>query len=216
MRACLEFQASGGVRFGVDFAPYMVTKRFTSAARQIRVCVVFRPMGDEQTRVGAVLGKKAEPRHAVHPMGAGHGSGWAPKEKRQRRSNEGFASSLLDIACSLLECGSSLLEIASSLLECASLSGSAADCIARIRGVSSGALLRAIDHLDSGDHLVSPACEPEERANARRYPPYPELGAASVAGLSPVTPRSSRTTRGGQVHVFLGICVCVSLGPVFK
>jgi len=87
MRACLEFHAPGGVLFGVDFAPYMVTKRFASAARQIRVCVVFRPMGDEQTRVGAVLGKKAEPRHAVHPMGAGHGSGRAPKEKRQRRLN---------------------------------------------------------------------------------------------------------------------------------
>ena len=55
--ACLEFHAPGGVRFGVDFAPYMVTKRFASAARQIRVCVVF------------------------HPMGAGHGSGQAPKKK---------------------------------------------------------------------------------------------------------------------------------------
>ena len=30
-------------------------------------------LGVEQTRVGAVLGRKAEPRHAVHPMRAGHG-----------------------------------------------------------------------------------------------------------------------------------------------
>ena len=81
MRACLEFHAPGGVRFGVDFAPYMVTKRFASAARQIRVCVVFCPMGVEQTRVGAVLGRKAEPRHAVYPMRAGHG--------REDRAREG-------------------------------------------------------------------------------------------------------------------------------
>ena len=81
MRACLEFHAPGGVRFGVDFAPYLVTKRFASAACQIRVCVVFCPMGVEQTRVGAVLGRKAEPRHAVHPMRAGHG--------REDRAQEG-------------------------------------------------------------------------------------------------------------------------------
>ena len=31
-----------------------------------------RPMGDEQTRVGAVLGKKAEPGHTVHPVACSH------------------------------------------------------------------------------------------------------------------------------------------------
>ena len=79
--------------------------------------------------------------------------------------------------------------IASSLLESVSLSGSAADCIARIQGVSSGALLRAVDHLNSGDHLVSPACEPEERANARRYPPYLVLGATSCCGFESRYPK---------------------------
>ena len=84
MQACLESHVPGGVRFGVDFAPYMVTKRFALAARQIRLCVVFRPMGDEHTRVGAVLGKKAEPRHTIHPMGAGHeGADRAPKDGRK-------------------------------------------------------------------------------------------------------------------------------------
>ena len=175
MQACLEFHASGGVHFGVDFAPYMVTKRFASAACQIRVCVVFRPLGNEQTRVGAVPGKKAELRHAVNPMGAGHGSGQAPKRKATKKKQRIIASSLL--------------ECASSLLECASLSGSAADCIARIRGVSSGALLRAVDPLNSGDHLVSSACEPEERANARRYPPYLVLGAASCCGFESRYPK---------------------------
>ena len=86
MRACLEFHAPGGMRFGVDFAPYMVTKRFALAARQIRVCVVFRLMGDKQTRVGTVLGKKAELRHAVHPMGAGHGQ--EDRARKDRRRNE--------------------------------------------------------------------------------------------------------------------------------
>ena len=166
MRACLEFHAPGGVRFSVDFAPYMVTKRFTSAACQIRVCIVFCPMGDEQTRVRAVLGKKAEPRHAVHPMGAGHGSGRAPKATKKKQR---------------------LIE--SNLLECTSLSGSAAECIARIRGVSAGALLRAVDHTNSGDHLVSPACEPEGRANARRYPLYLVLGAASCCGFESRYPK---------------------------
>ena len=164
MWACLEFHASGGVRFGVDFAPYMVTKPFASAARQIGVCVIFCPMGEEQTRAAAVLGKKAEPRHAVHPMGAGEGSGRAPKEKRQRRSNEGFGrvcSSARRVCSSARPvCSSARRDcsrFALSLLECTSLSGSAADCIARIRGVSSGTLLRAVDHLNSGDHLMSPA-----------------------------------------------------------
>ena len=85
---------------------------------------------------------------------------------------------------------SSLLECASSLLKCASLSGSAADCIARIRGVSCGALLRAVNHFNSGDHLVSPACEPEEHANARRYPPYLVLGAPSCCGLESRYPKN--------------------------
>ena len=55
MRACVEFHASGGV----DFAPNMVTKRFVLAWRQIRVCIIFHPMGDAQTRARAVLCKKA-------------------------------------------------------------------------------------------------------------------------------------------------------------
>ena len=38
----------------------------------------------------------------------------------------------------------------------ARLSGSAADCIPRIGGVSSGALQRAVDRFIGGDHLVSP------------------------------------------------------------
>jgi len=61
MRACVEFHAPGGVRFAVDFAPNMVTKRFALAACQIRVCVIFHPMGDARTKPGAVLFKKAEP-----------------------------------------------------------------------------------------------------------------------------------------------------------
>ena len=65
---------------GVDFAPNMVTKRFVLAACQIRVCVIFHPMGDARTKTGAVLLKKAEPRHAVHPMGAGDG-GADPAQK---------------------------------------------------------------------------------------------------------------------------------------
>ena len=36
------------------------------------------------------------------------------------------------------------------------LSGSAADCIPRFGGVSSGVLQRAVDHFIKGDHLVSP------------------------------------------------------------
>ena len=83
--ACLEFHAPGGVRFGVDFAPYLVIKRFASAARQIMVCVVFCPMGVEQTRVGAILGRKAEPRHAVHPMRAGHGREDRPREREKEQ-----------------------------------------------------------------------------------------------------------------------------------
>ena len=64
--------------------PNMVTKRFALAARQIRICIIFRPMGDEQTRAVAVFGKKAEPRHAIHPMGAGHGGAdRAPKDGRK-------------------------------------------------------------------------------------------------------------------------------------
>ena len=71
MRACawVEFHIPGGV----DFAPNMVTKRFVLAWHQIKVCVIFRPMGDARTKAGAVLLKKAEPRHAIHPMGAGDG-----------------------------------------------------------------------------------------------------------------------------------------------
>ena len=49
MRACAELHAPGGV----DFAANMVTKRFALAARQIRVCVIFRPMGDKRTKAGA-------------------------------------------------------------------------------------------------------------------------------------------------------------------
>ena len=123
MRACLEFHASGGVSFGVDFAPYMVTKRFASAARKIRVCVVFCPMGVEQTRVGAVLGRKAEPRHAVHPMRAGHGREDRAQEgeKEQRMLASGRLKALRSgLSFLLLECTFSLLECASSLLECAS------------------------------------------------------------------------------------------------
>ena len=33
----------------------------------------FSTMGDAWTKAGAVLFKKAEPRHAVYPMGAGEG-----------------------------------------------------------------------------------------------------------------------------------------------
>ena len=36
------------------------------------------------------------------------------------------------------------------------LSGSAADCIPRIGGVSSGALHQAVDRFIGGDHLISP------------------------------------------------------------
>ena len=51
----------------------MGTERFVLALRQIKECVIFRPMDDVRTKAGAVLFKKAEPRHAVHPMGAGDG-----------------------------------------------------------------------------------------------------------------------------------------------
>ena len=60
--------------------PNMGTERFVLAARQIRVCIIFRPMGDVRTRAGAVLCKKAEPRHAVHPMRAGDGGADPPRE----------------------------------------------------------------------------------------------------------------------------------------
>ena len=83
LQACVwvEFHIPGGM----DFTLNMVTKRFVLAARQIRVCVIFRPMGDAQTRAGAVLCKKAEPRHAVHPMRAGDGGAdRAPKSDGKR------------------------------------------------------------------------------------------------------------------------------------
>ena len=58
----------------------MGTERFVLASCQIRVCVILRPMRNAQTKAGAVLFKKAEPRHAVHPMGAGDGGAdLAPK-----------------------------------------------------------------------------------------------------------------------------------------
>ena len=78
MWACAwaEFHLPGDV----DFAPNMGTERFVLAWRQIRVCVIFRPMGDAQTRAGAVLCKKAEPRHAVHPMRAGNGGADPPRK----------------------------------------------------------------------------------------------------------------------------------------
>ena len=62
----------------------MDTERFVLASRQIRVCVIFRPMGDARTKAGAVLFKKAEPRHAIHPMGAGDG-GADPTPKRTEK-----------------------------------------------------------------------------------------------------------------------------------
>ena len=83
----------GGIPLEWNSTPNMVTKRFALTVRQIRVCVIFRPMGNEQTRVGAVLGKKAEPRHAVHPMGAGHDERTAP-----RRTEEGIDNCVLRVS----------------------------------------------------------------------------------------------------------------------
>ena len=81
------------------------------------------------------------------------------------------------------------LRIASHLLEHVFLSGSAADCIARIRGVSSGTLLQAVDHLITGDHLISP----------------PLGSAALVRSLAPGAPgrggRPAARTRPGSQHV---------------
>ena len=57
---------------GIVRAVRTVTKRFVLAWRQMRKCIIFRPMGDERIRAGAVLCKKAEPRHAVRPMRTGH------------------------------------------------------------------------------------------------------------------------------------------------
>ena len=121
----------GHEAFRSGLAPNMGTERFVLASRQIRVCIIFRPMGDARTRAGAVLCKKVEPRHAVHPRRAGDGGADRPQQ----------ATELIN------DCVPSARAL---------LSGSAADCIAHIRGVSSGALQQAVDHLIMGDHLVSP------------------------------------------------------------
>ena len=72
----------------------MGTERFVLAARQIRVCVIFRPMGDAWTRAGAVLFKKAEPRHAIHPMRAGDGG--ADRTPKMMEKELKMASRLLE------------------------------------------------------------------------------------------------------------------------
>ena len=68
--------------------PNMGTEHFVLASRQIRVCVIFRPMGDARTKAGAVLLKKVEPRHAVHPMGAGDGGADPPRENDGKRFDD--------------------------------------------------------------------------------------------------------------------------------
>jgi len=238
MRACLEFHASGGVRFGVDFAPYMVTKRFASDARQIRVCVVFPPnrrradqsRGGPWQEGGATTRRRPnESRPRTRGPRPGRGEGATNDCVQSAKSASVWSVQLL------LECASSLLECASSLIECVSLSGSAADCIARIQA---SRLVHCCRRSTISTREIISCHLPA----SRRSVPTPDatlrtwcLERPRVAGSSPVTPRSSRTTRGGQVqasfsslspsslradevHLFLGICVCVcvSLGPVSK
>jgi len=64
--------ANNNTARGIVRAVRALTKRFVLAWRQMRECVILRPMGDERIRDGVVLCKKAEPRHAVRPMKAGH------------------------------------------------------------------------------------------------------------------------------------------------
>ena len=82
--------------------PNMGTERFVLAVRQIRVCAIFRPMGDARTKARAVHLKKAEPRHAVHPMGAGDGRADPPRKTMEKELK--IASRLLERA-SVWVCG---------------------------------------------------------------------------------------------------------------
>ena len=63
----------------------MGTEHFVLALRQIRVCVIFRPMGDVRTKAGVVLLKKAEPRHAIHPREQVTGERTTPKKNDGKR-----------------------------------------------------------------------------------------------------------------------------------
>ena len=143
------------------------------------------------------------------------------KEKRQRRSNE-----LLRPVCS------SARPVCSSARLCPGLRLTAsrrseASRLAHCCGQSTISTREIIScHLPASRRSV-----PTPAATLRTWC----LERPRVAGSSPVTPRSSRTTQGGQVqasfsslspsslradevHRFLGICVCmcVSLGPAYK
>ena len=170
------------------------------------------------------------------------------KEKRQRRSKEGFASSLLEIC---IESARDLRQVCSSARPVCS---SAHRVCSRLRRVCSSVRLcpglRLTASRESEASRLAHCCGRSTNATreitscrlpaSRRSMPTPDatlstwcLERPRVAGSSPVTPRSSRTTgtRGGQVqasfsslspsslradevHLFLGICVCVCvLGP---
>ena len=135
------------------FAPNMVTNRFALAARQIRVCVIFHPMGDERT---------------------------APQKSDEKWIDNCVPSARVRVCLGLWLAASRASE-ASHLAHCCGRST-----------ISAREIISC--------HLPA----------SRRSVPMPDATLCTwclewprFAGSSPVTPRSSITTRGGQVQARL-------------